>query len=168
VLSLAPRGHLDLARFRHLRSAENTRSPDTVIPPDVNMSPDDTTVSMTKPSAFDAIASDNSEIFATPAISAMHEESTSDPSVETLTVRPDLEAIFDLHQKLKGSSLHGGADITDQHALPSLVDRICSMIGLIRANEATRRYMSEIRDEEAMQMMDVLQTVRHNHSITHA
>jgi hypothetical protein len=133
---------------------------------DVIPSPDDSTVFVTAPSAFDAIASDNSEIFVTPAMSPMHEESTSDPGVETLTVRPDLEAIFDLHQELKGSCLHGGANIMDQHTLPSLVDKICSGIGLIRANEAKRRYVFELRDEEAMQMMDVLQTVRHDHSIT--
>jgi hypothetical protein len=121
-------------------------------------------------SAFDAIASDDSDGFVIASIPLSYDDSvnnrSSGPGLSGPAIpsqRPDLEAIFYLHKQITDIASrdgHGGLSTAGQRALlPLLVDGICSALRDIRTDEATRRYVLELEDEEALQMLEVLQTV---------
>jgi hypothetical protein len=122
-------------------------------------------------SAFDTIASDDFDDSSVAAsLPPPYEESFSNRNIgpELLgpaipSQRPDLEAIFYLHEQITliaSFDGHGGLSTAGQRALLLLlVDDICSALRVIRADEIKRRYVLELQGEEALKMLEVLQTV---------
>jgi hypothetical protein len=122
-------------------------------------------------SAFDTIASDDFDgSFVAASLPSPYGDLVSNRSIgpellgpATPSQRPDLEAIFHLHEQIMliaRLDVHGGLSADGQRALLLfLVDNICSALRVIRADESKRRYVLELQGEEALKMLEVLQTV---------
>jgi hypothetical protein len=78
--------------------------------------------------------------------------------------RPDLGEIFRLYAELKNIESRDRAadrpnDTRRDLVLSEFVNVTCATLRTIRMNEKTRGYILELRDETAMQMMEVLHRV---------